>query len=365
VQNKLQTSTLKISVVVSISIILTLIWITVVLNRARNDPKAFVVIGSVFQEHNPEGSIGYDGQFAYYIALEGLAAQPKLDVPSYRLQRILYPLIVGILSLGQTSVIPWMLILLNVVATAITVGYLAAWLIRYRRPPWYALVFAFWIGVIFTIRFDLNELTCVMLGTAGLTLVRDKRLYAATVLLGLSTLAKDMGFVFIAAAGLCLFFSSQRRIAIAMTLFSLLPYIVWAIAVRQIVAAPTMIYGGTIPSIFPLQGYANAKTSVELLLMGIWLILPALVLGTISLVYVTRCPGSLPGWFMAAAALWVLYMPAASAYDLIASFRVAMPLIPAGLIFAAELRQPRLLYVLAALWTPALILALILPGFMG
>ncbi len=351
--------------VISVALVLTLSWVAVLLARGNNDPMAFVAIGTRFQDHDPQGSIGYDGQFAYYIALEGLASQPRLDVPSYRLQRIGYPLIVRLVSLGQASLIPWMMIVVNLVALGIAAGVLAAWLVRYGRPAWYALVFAFWIGVIFTIRLGLNELSCVMFGIAGLALVRDQRLYAGALLLALSALAKDMGFVFVAAAGLFLFFSGRRRAALTLVVVSLLPYVLWAVILHFIVAEPAIIYGGTVPPLFPLQGYGNAKTAIELLLMVIWLILPALALGTTALIYGMRHPSSLPAWFMLTSAVWVLYLPGATAFDLTAAFRVAMPLVPAGLLFAADIQQPRLLYALSSLWTPALLITLILPGFLG
>jgi hypothetical protein len=351
--------------VIGVALVLTLLWVAVLLARGNYDPVAFVAIGTRFQDHDPQGSTGYDGQFAYYMAREGLASQPKLDVPSYRLQRILYPLIVSLVSLGQASLIPWMMIVVNLVALGIAAGVLAAWLVRYRRPAWYALVFAFWIGVIFTIRLDLNELTCVMFGIAGLALVRDQRLYVGALLLALSALAKEMGFVFVAAAGLFLFFSGCRRAAMTLVVIGLLPYALWAFIIHFIVAEPAIIYGGTLPPVFPLQGYSNAKTPIEFLLMVIWLILPALALGATALIYVVRHPASLPAWFMLASAVWVLYLPAATAYDLTAAFRVAMPLVPAGLLFAADIQQPRLLYALSSLWTPALLIALILPGFLG
>src|SRR4051812_40184986 len=47
------------------------------------------------------GLQGYDGQFTYYIARDLLDAKPNLDVPAYRFQRILHPLMVRLLSLGQ------------------------------------------------------------------------------------------------------------------------------------------------------------------------------------------------------------------------------------------------------------------------
>ncbi|MEJ2150378.1 MAG: hypothetical protein P8Z40_12985, partial [Chloroflexota bacterium] len=39
-----------------------------------------------------DGRVGYDSLFYYYIARDGAGSVPRLDSPSFRLMRILYPL---------------------------------------------------------------------------------------------------------------------------------------------------------------------------------------------------------------------------------------------------------------------------------
>ena len=61
------------------------------LSLAGWDPVGLAQVGTQYSQGDSEGTQGYDGQFAYYIALspdpEDVA--PKLDVPGYRYQRIL------------------------------------------------------------------------------------------------------------------------------------------------------------------------------------------------------------------------------------------------------------------------------------
>jgi hypothetical protein len=67
-----------------------LIYVLGVLISAAGNPLAFALLGTRFSEGDPQGSEGYDGQFAYQIALRPLDAASYLDVPAYRYQRILY-----------------------------------------------------------------------------------------------------------------------------------------------------------------------------------------------------------------------------------------------------------------------------------
>src|SRR5512135_2549533 len=100
----------------SVVIIVCLLYVMGVLIRSGGDPLAFVLLGTRFSQGNPQGSEGYDGQFAYQIALRPLEAAPYLDVPAYRYQRILNPLSARLLAFGRPELIPWALIAVNVAA---------------------------------------------------------------------------------------------------------------------------------------------------------------------------------------------------------------------------------------------------------
>ncbi|MEP7284782.1 MAG: hypothetical protein ABI947_03310 [Chloroflexota bacterium] len=354
-------------VVTLFTLAITLGWVAAVLIHAGGDPKLFALIGTKFNEHDPAGSVGYDGQFSYYIATEGIAASPKLDIATYRYQRLLYPLLGGLLSFGQTGLAAWTLIAINVIALTATTGLLAIWLERYQMSPWYALVFASWVGCLLVIRMDLNELLCMSLGVAGLLLILDgqiRQMRLATLMLALSALTKDMGFVFIGAAMLYLWFS-ERRTALLVGIGASLPYVLLAILLQVTFAKSNIgIYQGPPLSIVPFAGYTMAKSTVELWLMVWWLIIPAVLLGGMAAFQLlVKRQVSLPTCLVLGAALWVIYLPGASAYDLIAAYRVAAPIVPAGVLFAGSLRQGRLLLGLTILWVPALLQVLLLPGF--
>jgi hypothetical protein len=91
------------------------LYVVGVLSVRNYDPTSFIYIGTRFLYHDPGGSIGYDGQFFYYIAFRSFQC----------------------------------LIIVNVIA--ITVGTEAASrLMRlFDVNPWYALTYGFYIGQLY------------------------------------------------------------------------------------------------------------------------------------------------------------------------------------------------------------------------
>ena len=80
------------------------------------DPMVFVMVGSQFDPTQGVAELGYDGQFAYQIAKDPANAAPFLDEPAYRYQRILYPILAHVFAFGNTEVIPWLLIIINIIS---------------------------------------------------------------------------------------------------------------------------------------------------------------------------------------------------------------------------------------------------------
>ena len=100
---------------------------------------------------------GNDGQFAYYLALDPANARYYMDYPSYRYTRILYPLAARVLAFGQAGLIPYTLLLVNLLAVAGGTLALAAWLRSRGCSPWLALLFGFYPGVAVVLQRDLTE----------------------------------------------------------------------------------------------------------------------------------------------------------------------------------------------------------------
>jgi hypothetical protein len=103
---------------------------------------SFAIRGRAFDPRIPNDSLAHDGQVAYQIALNPAEASQYLDVPAYRYQRILYPIIARLLSLASPRVLPWTLILVNLIALPLGTVVSETTLTRHGANRWYALTFS-------------------------------------------------------------------------------------------------------------------------------------------------------------------------------------------------------------------------------
>lgn len=156
--------------------------------------------------HSP----GYDGEFYYRLALNPFTSSVTefgvtLDYPAYRQQRIIYPLVVWTLSLGQPDLVPGMLILVNYIGLCL-LGWLGGLYAQsLKHHAFWGLVFPLYPGLLLTLLRDLAEILAMCLLLASLlSMRRHKELFAA-FLLTLALLTKETTFL-AAVAGLCVWF---------------------------------------------------------------------------------------------------------------------------------------------------------------
>ena len=185
------------------------------LAEADWDPLALAELGTRYALGAADGSPGYDGQFNYYIAsaLSPQAVVEHLDVPAYRYQRILYPLLARLLALARRAWIPWTLLGLNLIAHALGTAALAALLEGRGLNGLYALSYGLWVGLIGPVGLDLNEPLSYALVIAAWLLLERGRSLAAAACLGLALFAKETALIFwFAALAAALFTSRDRRL---------------------------------------------------------------------------------------------------------------------------------------------------------
>lgn len=157
-------------------------------------------LGTRFAEGNPTGTEGYDGQFTLYIAVQPDPASVvrHLDVPAYRYQRILLPVLGRVLALGQEDLIPWTLPLVNLAAHVLATGALAWALAEAGHWPGFALTYGLWVGVLGGLGLDLAEPLAYGLVALAWAL-RRARPETEPWLLGLSLFAKETTLPFFLA----------------------------------------------------------------------------------------------------------------------------------------------------------------------
>ncbi|CAN5787103.1 hypothetical protein BH18ACT6_BH18ACT6_13330 [soil metagenome] len=152
-------------------------------------------------------ALGHDGKFFFILANDPWLLDPEnhasfLDLPSYRSQRMLYPLLAG--GFGLLTAIPtmWGLVVVNVIAAGLgssATGGIARLLGASR---WLGLVFVVSPGVIAELDISGAGTLALALALAGLwLLVKGRSAWAVTALTG-AVLARETMILF--AAGLCL-----------------------------------------------------------------------------------------------------------------------------------------------------------------
>jgi hypothetical protein len=285
------------------------IFTVVALGIHNWDPLWFVWLGEKYADLNPNGRTGYDGQFIFYIARYGSKAVPHLDNPSYRLQRILLPVMVRVFSVGASSLVPWMIILINLIAIVATTYLLAEWLDENDLSPWYALMYALYIGTFMAYSRDLTEPLALCLAAWGAVLwFREKSGWAA-LSLALAALAKETTLLFVFGIA-CSSLVRQRPRSAIRAMVAILPLLVWEgyLAAKlgdiPLVAGPTLERG-------PLSGIISHLNLEPGRLSGLVFVgLPALALLTFSLLSLLRQRKHSPiAWWLFLHSVFVVLLP--------------------------------------------------------
>ncbi len=200
--------------------------VALVIANAAGDPLALARLGTRYSLNDPDGTAGYDGQFVYYIArdLQPESVSTHLDVPAYRYQRILMPLLARMLSFGNLEALPWALAAIGIMAQTLGTWGVASLLKRWGITPWYSLIYGLWAGFVLAVRLDLPEPLAYGLIVAALIAVHDEKHGLAWALYGLALFAKEVTLLFVAAQGLVYLWRRQWRSAFGLGLMTLLPY---------------------------------------------------------------------------------------------------------------------------------------------
>ncbi len=367
-----QTNSHAITIVSMITLIFTITISTLVLSTNDFDPTAFAHIGTRFSEGDPNGTVGYDGQFSYFIARDGAGAIPFLDGPTLRYQRIIYPLTGRVFSFGQDNWVGWSLLVVNILAHSAGTVALAFLLHKAGRSPFWALMYAFWIGNLFALRFMLNEPLCFAFALGAIIAYQKKQYRWTIVLLILSTLTKEIGAVI--AGGLAFHAALGRgQWQWAGMIFGapVLAFLTWWGVMRMWLGTLPTIYPSAKIHFIPFEGlfFVFEDTPeigfvgqfIKFMMLALFLGLPALILTLLALyrMWKTR-EVTLASALMLAGGTFVMVMPDVSWVDLVAAYRVGVPAILTGILFVGT-HYPNRLRVLAFSIMPASLILLLLP----
>lgn len=185
------------------------------LMRQRQDISWFVVAGGsgVDPAEIPAGlSIipgieGYDGLAFYRLALDPFTRQAKdfgitLDTPPYRQQRILYPLLVRVLSFGRVEWVPTLLVIVNLMAViCLTVGA-AAIAAQYGLSPLWGVLIPLYPGFFIAFSRDTSEIVAWAFAVLAIRAVVARQWGLVTGLLCAAVLSRETTLILAAAIAL-------------------------------------------------------------------------------------------------------------------------------------------------------------------
>ena len=333
-------------------LVVALTYVGLTLANHGGDPLAFALVGTRYSQGEPDGTEGYDGQFAYYIARDPIGGHRYCDVAAYRYQRILYPLLAWGLALGRPDGVGWTLILLNVVALAGGTYFTERLLSALGVSRWYALAFGLYGGLLAGLRLDLTEPLAYGLVQAGLWAWHRKRSQTAALLLALSALAKETALI--ASVGLLLHLLVRRRWGEATRtgLVVIIPFVAWQAVLWAWLGSPGVGSGGAMATSFEWLPFAGLLRVSAVSLPAFWLLLavegPLFVLPTVwALVVSLRSllRGSRGVWtvLLLVQAIVLLFLPFSTWREPLAMARMTVGLVAAVLLYGGLRRSRRVL----------------------
>src|SRR4051794_7329203 len=219
----------------------------VLLLRARGgDVSLFVIAGgqNVDASRVPPGLTvipnigGYDGIWFYRLAINpfsGVQAAHgiRIDNPPYRQQRILYPLIVWLLSLGQVTWIPWLLVIVNIIAAAAMAAFAGAFAKRFGLNAMWGVILPLYPGFVLTFSRDLAEMVTAAFAMGAICAIASRRNTTAAVMLTCAVLTREttllLAFALAAAWLIERLLHREQRVAAMTFSLPIAVYSVWQI----------------------------------------------------------------------------------------------------------------------------------------
>ncbi len=315
----------------------------------------FVHIGQYYCCKVQTGSLGYDGQFYYYLARDPFHGSVYLDNAPFRMERMLFSVAVWILSLGgQAGLVPFWLLALNVIGTLAGTAALAVLLERRGLSPWFSLAFGLYLGQFASITHDVPDgLAAALIVFAFLAADRGRWIETA-IWLAVAGLTRETVVVFTVGMAIDAAFKREWK-RVVLLLASALPLVIWLIALRLIFGASGLFFSSVVskaPKIpfAGLVGIAGASPRFVITLIVITLpLLVAIGWGLRELWQGTwkASPGLL---FALGVNLGLaIFLNAFTYQDLASSARITIG-IPLSWMLYAAIRQSRQLLWLAVPW---------------
>jgi hypothetical protein len=199
------------------------------------------------------GINGYDGQYFYNIALNPF--DPNNFTYSFRFQRILYPLIVYLFSLGFKEIIPFLMLFVNFVSILISTFFIILILKKHNARLEWAYLWAFNPAFLVGLTRDLAEPLLGLFLVLFIYFLEEKRIWLSSIILCFAVLTKEITLLILLPLLIYTLFKKRFR-DFLIFLIPLLIFIIWQICLFLIFGKFGLGTNSTLVGI-PLNGLFN------------------------------------------------------------------------------------------------------------
>jgi hypothetical protein len=318
------------------------------------DPVNLANIGTRFLNADPQGTEGYDGQFAFFMALEPRPSEVAqyLDVPAYRYQRILYPIVARILGLGKADFIAWTLPLLNLFIHCAAVYLLSRHLRDIDVPVRYSLIYGLWAGVVAGIGNDLFEPLAYGLVVAAYFARSKGKHWLGYGFLALAILSKEVVILFWLGMLVPDLLDRNRKKKLLAALMPAVTLALWQAWLWLSFGEPGIGSGGAMATSFeliPFMGFLRIE-SISMAALGLYAIIfgPTLIFPTIYFILAAlrALKGSLldrTAWPLLFNGLLIAFLPFSTFREPLGILRLGSGLVLSVVYFSARHKHHRAL----------------------
>ena len=299
----------------------------------KYDAFDFVHLGTVWGKGDPGGTWGYDGQFYYQIALNPLGAARFMDNAPFRYQRIVYPILTRLLSLGQPILIPYSLLIVNWLSIISSVEILSRLLHEAGMSPWYSLSYGLYFGQATSLTFDTTEAFTYALVCLGILFYQKHRQTSAALVFGLAAVSRETAVLFPLAYILFFLMNVDWRNVFRYIGLGIIPLAIWLMILARIFGKTGVSFAPPFEHI-PFYGiFAQSAAPRKFPLLIVTMLVPTAAAGILAgrRLLQWRIHPLLFAWI--ANILMIVFLSRFSYLDLISCSRISVGLTLSGIVY--------------------------------
>lgn len=215
------------------------------LSAAEWDPSVFVGFGEDATATTKYGEVrlgeielrpsqGHDGKYFFVQANDPWLLDPAgnaeiLDLPVYRSQRMLYPLLAGGFGWFSPATIVWALLLVNLVATLAGTLATAKLATQFGGSPWWGLAFPANIGLLYALTSDVSDVLAATFAMWAVVFIYRDRVVPAIAVLSAAALTREVMLICAAGVGAWMWFHGRRWTAVVMAAIPMAAFAGWTL----------------------------------------------------------------------------------------------------------------------------------------